>query len=235
MNLGKLLINSLKSHQSSHRHASFLKSIKSFVKVDKYVPPYVHLIQVGDPILRTVSDPVPEDLITSKEITFLLNRLEQVRQNYGLVGIAAPQIGINLRIILACFDKDNMKAFKPEIQKSKEMSLMPLTVFINPDIKVLDHRKVIFEESCGSVTGYAADVPRPYSIEVTSFNEKGVKQTGQFSGWNARIIQHENDHLNGILFTDLMDRKTLRCTNWEAVNRKAGKIEIPFYPKKIWD
>lgn len=193
------------------------------------------IIQVGDPILRTVSDPVPVDLITSKEITFLLNRMEQVRRNYGLVGIAAPQIGINLRIIMASYENEVLKKFSPEVRKSKELSLMPLTVFINPEIKVLDHRKVTFEESCASVTGYSADVSRPYSIEVTSFDEKGVKQTEKYSGWNARIIQHETDHLNGTLFTDVMDRKTLRCTNWEMVNRKAGKIEIPFYPKKIFD
>lgn len=193
------------------------------------------IVQIGDPVLRVNCDPVPEDLITSKEVIFLLNRLEQVRQKYGLVGISAPQIGINLRIFLASFEKDVLKEFTPDVQKSKEMSVMPLTVFINPEIKVLDHRKIIFEESCASVTGYSADVPRPHSIEVTSFNEKGVKKSEKYSGWNARILLHENDHLNGILFTDLMDRKTFRCTNWDAVNRKAGKIEIPFYPKKIWD
>lgn len=190
---------------------------------------------MGDPVLRRVSDPVPEDCLTSPEIKFLLNRLEKVRQDYSLVGISAPQIGINLRILIACFDKEAMKNFKPETIKAKEMTLMPLTVFINPEIQIIDKRKVLFEEFCASFMGYAADVPRAHSIEVTAFDETGKKITKEFSGWNARIIQHENDHLNGIMFTDLMDRKTLRCTNWDMVNRKAGKIEIPFYPKKVWD
>lgn len=193
------------------------------------------IVQVGDPCLRQVCDVVPEDCITSPEIKFLLNRLEKVRNDYRLVGISAPQIGINLRVFLASFDKDAMKNFTKEAIQMKEMSLMPLTVFINPQIKILDHRKVTFEESCASIMGYAADVPRAYSIEVTAFDEHGDKKTASYSGWNARIIQHENDHLNGIMFTDIMDRKTFRCTNWDMVNRKAGKLEIPFYPKSVWD
>lgn len=112
------------------------------------------------------------------------------------------------------------------------MSTFPFTVFINPEIKVLDHKKIVFEESCASIIGYAAEVPRNYKVEVTAFDSEGKQFSHTFSGWNARIVQHEIDHLNGIVFTDLMNRKTLRCTNWEMVNTKGGRIEIPFYPKK---
>lgn len=157
-----------------------------------------------------------------------------MRRAYGLVGIAAPQIGVNLRVFIACFNEENMKNFEPAVQKAKELSLMPLTVFINPEIKILDHKKITFEEGCGSFIGYTAEVSRCYSIEVTSLNEKGESTTKQFSGWNARIIQHENDHLNGVLFTDIMDNKTLRCTNYHIINQKAGRVEIPYYPKKKW-
>ncbi|KAG5668730.1 hypothetical protein PVAND_016657 [Polypedilum vanderplanki] len=235
MNVVRSAVVASRHGQIVQKRTNFMKSFKSFIKVDKYEPPYVHLVQVGDPCLRQVSDPVPEDCLTAPEIKFLLNRLEKVRNDYKLVGISAPQIGINLRIFIACFDKDAMKTHKPEVVKAKEMSLMPLTVFINPEIKITDHKKVIFEESCGSVMGYAADVARAYAIEVTAYDENGEKKTKRYSGWNARIIQHEFDHLNGILFTDVMDRKSFRCTNWEIINRKAGKIEIPFYPKSVWD
>jgi peptide deformylase len=101
--------------------------------------------------------------------------------------------------LLACFDKDTLKSFTPDAIKAKELSFLPLTVFINPEVKVLDHRKVTFEESCGSVMGFSADVSRCHSIEVTFYDEKGEKKTEKFSGWNARIIQHENDHLNGVI------------------------------------
>lgn len=117
--------------------------------------------------------------------------MEKVRRSYNLVGLSAPQIGINLRIFIACFDNENMKSFTPAAQKAKELSILPLTVFINPEMKVLDHRKVVFEEACGSVVGFAAEVPRYYSIEMTGFNENGEKITQSYSGWNARIMQHE--------------------------------------------
>lgn len=112
------------------------------------------------------------------------------------------------------------------------MSTFPFTVFVNPELKVLDHKKIVFEESCASIVGFAAEVPRNYAVEVTAFDEAGKEFSHKFTGWNARIVQHEIDHLNGILFTDLMNRKTLRCTNWEMVNTKGGRIEVPFYPKK---
>jgi peptide deformylase len=128
---------------------------------------------------------------------------------------------------------DHLKEkFKPEVYAAKEMSTLPFTVIINPEIKIVDHKKVIFEESCASVVGLAAEVPRSYSVQVTAFDGEGKETSHTLTGWNARIAQHENDHLNGILFTDLMNRKTLRCTNWEVVNQKGGRIEVPFYPKK---
>jgi peptide deformylase len=211
---------------------------KIFVQKFSKIPfekSFLDIVQVGDPCIRRVSDPVPEDCLTAPEIKFLLNRMEKVRSDFRLVGIAAPQIGVNLRVFLACFDKEAMKSKTKETIEAKEMSLMPLTVFINPEIKVVDRRKVTFEESCASIMGYAADVTRAYSVEVTAYDENGEKRTNLYKGWNARIVQHENDHLNGVVFTDIMDKKTFRCTNWDMVNRKAGKIEIPFYPKSVWD
>lgn len=212
-------------HLTNVSEKSLINSLKNYLFVT------LDLVQIGDPVLRAQSDPIPEDLIKSREVIHLLNTLEKVRRNFNLVGISAPQVGVNLRVFLACFDENAMKKFKPPVQKAKELSIMPLQVFINPELKIVDHRKVIFEEACGSVMGMAADVARCLSVEVTALDEEGKKFTKVYSGWNARILQHENDHLNGILFTDLMEKKTLRNTNWEMVNRKAGRIEVPFYPK----
>lgn len=130
------------------------------------------------------------------------------------------------------FGENLKEKFTPEIYKAKEMSTLPLTVFINPEIKVKDHKKIVFEEGCASVVGLVAEVPRSYSVQVKALDLNGNEIEHTLTGWNARIAQHENDHLNGILFTDIMDRKTLRNTNWEMVNRKGGRIEVPFYVKK---
>lgn len=158
--------------------------------------------------------------------------MKNVLEAYNLVGLASPQVGISLRVFIMSFGEHLKQKFKPEIYAAKEMSTLPFTVFINPEIKVLDHKKVVFEEGCASVMGFVAEVPRNYSVEVTAFDLDGNQFKHTFTGWNARIAQHENDHLNGTMFTDLMDRKTLRCSNWEMVNIKGGRIEIPFYPKK---
>lgn len=183
-------------------------------------------------MLRKVADPLPVDLITTPEIRFLVKQMRSVMEAYNLVGIAAPQIGISLRIFLLSFGDHLKEKFKPEVYAAKEMSTFPFTVFINPELKVLDHKKVVFEESCASIVGLAAEVPRNYSVEVTATDDTGKIVHHKLTGWNARIAQHEIDHLNGVLFTDLMNRKTLRCTNWEMVNTKGGRIEVPFYPKK---
>lgn len=183
-------------------------------------------------VLRKVADAVPSELIKTPEIKFLCDQLRRVLEAYNLVGIASPQIGISLRVVMLSFGDHLKTKFTPQIYASKEMSTFPQTVFINPEVKVIDHKKVIFEESCASVVGLAAEVPRNYSVQVKALDLEGNPFECTFKGWNARIIQHEVDHCNGILFTDLMDPKTLRNTNWEVINRKNGRIEIPYYPSK---
>lgn len=76
------------------RHVSFLKSL---FKIEKDIPPYNHIVQIGDPTLRKISDEVPVELIKTPEIKFLVSQLSSVLKDYNLVGVASPQIGINLR------------------------------------------------------------------------------------------------------------------------------------------
>lgn len=157
--------------------------------------------------------------------------MKRVMNDYSLVGLALPQIGISLRIFIMQVTEKAKQKNTPEVWKAKEMELFPFTVFINPDLEILEHKKMVFEESCASIIGFAAEVPRNYSVKVKALNEKGDEIVHNFKGWNARIAQHENDHLNGVLFTDVMNPKTLRCTNWQVINAKGGRIEVPYYPK----
>lgn len=229
MNSRKLLSVITQHQLKLVRHASWVKSI---FKVDKFEPPYGHVVQVGDPVLRKVADEIPKNLITSPEIKFLVKQMKNVLDDYSLVGLAAPQVGISLRVFIISFGEHLKEKFTPEIYKAKEMSTLPYTIFINPKLKFVDRKQVVFEEGCASIVGLVAEIARNYSVEVTSLDLEGKEQKHLLSGWNARIAQHENDHLNGILFTDIMDRKTLRCTNWQVVNAKCGRIVIPYYPKK---
>lgn len=97
-------------------------------------------------------------------------------------------------------------------------------------LKVTDVNKVTFIEGCESIRGFHAEVTRYNSVEIRAFDEDGKEFTRAYSGWPARIVQHEMDHLNGVVYTDRMERKTFSCNFWENVNKHNGRIELPFRP-----
>lgn len=96
-------------------------------------PPYNHIVQIGDPCLRTASEDVPKHLITSPEIKFLINRMKHVMKRYQSVGIAATQIGMPLKVFIMEVNNKNLKEFSALEQKTREMNALPYTVcsFIN--------------------------------------------------------------------------------------------------------
>lgn len=103
---------------------------------------------------------------------------------------------------------------------------------INPVIKVTNYQKKVFPEGCASICGYNGDVPRYQEILLSGFDENGNPFEMALKGWNARIAQHELDHLNGQLYVDIMKSKSFTCTTWEEVNKHEGQMFIPFYPKE---
>lgn len=76
--------------------------------------------------------------------------------------------------------------------------------------------------------GFSAEVPRFYQVQLTGLDENAEDLKIEAKGWTARIIQHEMDHLNGVLYTDLMDRKSLVCSCWAVVNERNGRVELPY-------
>nr|XP_023013756.1 peptide deformylase, mitochondrial-like [Leptinotarsa decemlineata] len=200
----------------------------NLVKPKPKEPPYEHVVQIGDPLLRTVSEVVPPDLIKSKEIQFLIKRLKYTFDKYNCVGLSAPQIGLSFQIFIAEFSKKHAKSYSEKEFRNKEMTIQPQQVIINPEIKILDYSKVVFPESCESVKGYYAEVPRYQAIELKGRDENGAEISFKAHGWWARIIQHELDHLNGRLYTDIMKAKTLTCCCWDAVNERGGKVILSF-------
>lgn len=89
-----------------------------------------------------------------------------------------------------------------------------------------------FVEGCASVCGYNGEVGRYQEVLLSGLNETGVPMELHLNGWNARIAQHEVDHLNGQVFVDIMEKKSFSCVTWDAVNRYGGQLSIPFYPSK---
>ncbi|KAF9802670.1 hypothetical protein SFRURICE_011681 [Spodoptera frugiperda] len=197
----------------------------------KTTPPFEHVVQIGDPTLRKVSEPVPIDKIKTTEIQTIIKKLEYVISKYGSLGMSAPQIGVNLRIFAMRHTVKQIASVPGDLARLRGMEEIPFTVYINPKLKVVDYTKIIHSEGCESVQGYLADVPRYKAVQVTGLNAEGVERSQVYKDWSARIAQHEMDHLDGKIYTDIMDRKTLTCSCWEEVNLSKGKLVIPFSPQ----
>lgn len=173
----------------------------------------VKTIQAGNPTIRAVAKPIVK--VTSVPTKNLIRNLIDTMRAGGLVGIAAPQIGISKRV------------FVSEIRKTKfrNAGLDPLRIFINPTITWSSKKMASDWEGCGSVVNgnLFAKVKRPQSIIVEATNEQGVNFTLKASGLLGRIIQHELDHLEGILFTDTADRSTYMSNDEYLKMRKLEK------------
>ncbi|KPJ05432.1 Peptide deformylase, mitochondrial [Papilio xuthus] len=197
----------------------------------KTSPPYEHVVQIGDPRLRKTSEPVPIDKIKTSEVQKVIKTLEYVVNKYGSVGMSAPQIGINMRIFVMRLTAQQVATFPAEIVKMRGMSVVPLTTFVNPTLKVVDYIKVVHPEGCESVRSFSAEVARYKKVQISGYDQNGDPLQRTYSDWAARIAQHEIDHLDGKLYTDIMDRKTMCCVCWEEVNLSKGKVAIPFAPE----
>lgn len=156
-----------------------------------------------NPKLRRVAKTVPSiDQETRSEIESMLELLRTL-PGYGL---AAPQVGINKRVVIIennSFDE----------QGNPAEGSIPLTILVNPVITKFSTKKCSFEEGCFSVPLYRGDVIRPMKIRVSATDLDGKKLQINASGLLARVIQHEIDHLDGILFTDLIEDKTILIKN----------------------
>ncbi|XP_074487810.1 peptide deformylase, mitochondrial [Sebastes fasciatus] len=215
---------------SSHSPVPCSHYYSSSVKVRPYLqymkrkiiplpsPPYSHVCQVGDPVLRSHAAAVDPADITGPDVQKVVSTMVKVMRKLECVGLSAPQIGVPLRILALEYPEKMWKDSSPASREFLGLSVQPLRIFINPQLMVLDGRTVSFQEACESISGFSATVSRYVSVEVSGLNEKGEAVTWQASGWPARILQHEMDHLDGVLYIDRMDSKTFININWQAHN-----------------
>lgn len=181
-------------------------------------PPYTRVCQVGDPVLRTVAAPVEPKQLAGPELQRLVEQLVQVMRRRGCVGLSAPQLGVPLQVLVLEFPDRLFRAFSPRLRELRQMEPFPLRVLVNPSLRVLDSRLVTFPEGCESVAGFLACVPRFQAVQISGLDPKGEPVVWSASGWTARIIQHEMDHLHGCLFIDKMDSGTFTNLHWMEVN-----------------
>jgi peptide deformylase len=125
------------------------------------------------------------------ELPLIIADLHDTMIEKGGVGIAAPQIGVSLRIVMFGFEKND---------RYPNAEPVPLTILINPIIEFLDDVMEEAWEGCLSVPGLRGLVPRYETIKYSGYDENGIQFNRTVSGFHARVVQHECDHLDGILY-----------------------------------
>ena len=153
--------------------------------------------RLGNPILRQKSKPV--DLQTLKdpnsEVQVFIDDMIETMRKEGGVGLAAPQVSRSVQIVvLECVDNERYPG----------KALIPLTVLVNPRITHYSEETVMGWESCLSLIDFRGYVPRSREVTLETFDRNGKKSVIQAKGFLAIVLQHEIDHLNGIVFLDRM-------------------------------
>ena len=124
------------------------------------------------------------------------------------VGLAAPQVGVSLQLAVIEDAEEYLKLVSPADLAERERSSVPFHVLINPRITYASEHTVEFFEGCLSLSGFSAVVPRAHTVKVECLDEFGTPREIEASGWYARILQHEIDHLRGNLYIDRMRSRT---------------------------
>lgn len=165
--------------------------------------------EVGDPVLNLVCQKVDVQNINNETLEDIEDLKETLKFTGGF-GIAGPQVGINKRIIVISIEKEKCSY--------KDCEDVPTTVMINPSWIKLSEEKESEFEGCLSVPTIRGKVERYKQIEVTYFNENGEKIVKKVSGFTARDIQHECDHLDGIIFLEKVTQENGFATK-EMINK----------------
>jgi peptide deformylase len=167
------------------------------------------IVQVGEAVLRQQAKELSAAEIRSLEIQELIEWMRETMYDAPGVGLAAPQIGISLQLAVIEDRPEYMKDAPPEFLKERERKPVEFHAIINPKITLLGTPDVEFFEGCLSLPGFTAVVPRARKVKVECLNHKGEAKTIEASGWYARILQHEIDHLHGTVYVDRMQTRTL--------------------------
>jgi len=166
------------------------------------------VIQAGDPVLRRVADALSLERINTAETAELIEDLRVNLAEKPGVGLAAPQIGVSLRVVIVQDPAAFQAGVTPERLAQLERAPVEQYVLINPELEALGDETRSFFEGCLSVDGYRALVRRSHRVRVRYLDPAGNRHDEVVSGWHARILQHEVDHLNGTLYVDRMLSRT---------------------------
>jgi peptide deformylase len=186
------------------------------------------IVHAGEPVLRNRARELPPQEIRSKEIQKLIEHMRQTMRDAPGVGLAAPQIGLSLQLVVIEDRKEYHREVSAEELALRERRPVPFHVVINPRIRsAKDDQVVEFFEGCLSLPGFFALVPRFRRVRVECLDHRGNSKSIEASGWYARILQHEIDHLHGNLYIDRMHSRTFSSKeNWEKFWKGKSIAEV---------
>jgi len=175
------------------------------------------IVQVGDPVLRQRARPLSAEEIRSDGIRKLIADMRETMRNAPGVGLAAPQVGLSLQLAMIEDREEWLEDVPAEKLAERERGVVPFHVIINPKIAASSQECVDFFEGCLSLAGFSAVVPRARHVRVECLDDRGKPNVIDASGWYARILQHEIDHLFGNMYIDRMRSRTF--TSIDNFNR----------------
>jgi peptide deformylase len=187
--------------------------------------------QAGDPVLRRAARALRPNEVRSREIRELIQQMKETMHAAPGVGLAAPQIGQGIQLAVIEDRPEYIKDWTPEQLAERERHVVPFHVIINPKITLLGEERVEYFEGCLSLDNLMALTPRARRVRVECVDEKGETKVIEASGWHARILQHEIDHLAGAMYVDHMHPRTLMTVenftkHWKGKTLKELKAAI---------
>jgi peptide deformylase len=188
------------------------------------------IVQAGHPILRHVAAPFTGQ-ISDAELGQLIDLMRSVMHKAPGVGLAAPQLGIPLQLAVL---EDQ---FEVDAEVAAVRGREPLAFFamLNPSYRPLGDSTMAFYEGCLSLNGLQAAVSRPESVRLDFQAPDGTRRQRDINGWQARIVQHETDHLHGILYLDRAELRSISCNaeysaRWAQPDISLARRELGFLP-----
>jgi peptide deformylase len=170
----------------------------------------LEVVQVGDPVLRERARELSLQELRAPATQRLIDDMIETKRDHAGAGLAANQVGLPVRVAVIEIEPGNPRyPYKPAF---------PLTVIVNPELEALGEDTVLINEGCLSVPDLRGDVPRLVGVRVRSLDRHGEPQEHVVRGLTAGTFQHEIDHLDGILFLDRADPRSL--ATWEQWERR---------------
>jgi len=184
------------------------------------------IVTYNDPVLRQRAAEIESD---SEELQQLIDDMFETMYNGQGVGLAAPQIGRSLRLFVV--DADPFTEDEEHVEDEGPL------VFINPEIKPANQDTVLLDEGCLSIPGIRESVSRPEVITVSWLDREFKPQKKDFTGWLSRVIQHEYDHIEGVLFIDYLGsfRKRMLRSRLKAIETGEAEASYPLAAKDTAD